>query len=122
LSYTKFDFSDLKTDKDTYSENDIIKVSFNIKNTGDMDGKEVAQLYVSDPESSVEKATQELKGFKKVMEKSGNTENVTIFLPAKELAYYDITKKSWVVEPGVYTLKIGKSSRNIVAETTVSIE
>lgn len=122
LSYTNFDFSDLKTDKNTYSESDTIKVSFNIKNMGDMDGKEVAQLYVSDPESSVEKATQELKGFKKVMVKSGSTENVTILLPAKELAYYDITKKSWVVEPGAYTLKIGKSSRNIVAETTISVE
>ncbi|MBU3821014.1 glycoside hydrolase family 3 C-terminal domain-containing protein [Flavobacteriaceae bacterium XHP0103] len=122
LSYTTFEFSNLKTDKPSYTENDMIQVSFSIKNTGNMDGKEVAQLYITDSESSVEKAAQELKGFKKVMVKSGSTVNVTILLPAKELAYYDVSKKDWVVEPGAYKLKIGKSSRDIVAETTVSIE
>jgi len=122
LSYTNFEFSDLKTNKESYTDNEIIEVTFNIKNTGDFDGKEVAQLYVSDPESSVEKAAQELKGFKKIFVKSGDSENVTILLNAKDLAYYNEAKKDWTVEKGAYILKIGKSSREIIKETSINIE
>ena len=75
LSYTSFDFSDLKTDKQNYGQEEIIQVSFSIKNTGITDGKEVAQLYVSHPGSTVEKADKELKAYKKVFVKSGATVN-----------------------------------------------
>ena len=122
LSYTEFGFSDLKTDKETYSEEDVIEVSFMLKNTGSMDGKEVAQLYVSDPESYVEKPAQELKGFQKVFLKSGSSKEVTILLPVKELAYYNEVRKEWLVEPGTYKIKIGKSSRELPIETSINIE
>jgi len=122
LSYTDFEFSNLKTDKVTYSTDDVIKVSLNIKNVGDVAGKEVVQLYVSNPKTEIEKAAQELKGFKKVMVKSGASENVTILLPTKELAYYDVDKKSWIVETGTYNLKIGNSSRNIKEQVLINIE
>tara|TARA_R110002050_G_scaffold1281_3_gene9240 strand:+ start:52009 stop:54213 length:2205 start_codon:yes stop_codon:yes gene_type:complete len=122
LSYTDFKFSDLKTNKETYSKNETIEVTFNIKNTGKLDGKEVAQLYISDPESTVQKAIQELKGFKKVFVKSGTTEKVILLLPVKELAYYNEAKKEWVVEPGIYNLKIGNSSRSIASEVSVTIK
>ena len=121
LSYTNFEISDLKTDKPSYLLDDNIEVSFSIKNAGNTDGKEVAQLYVSNPTSSVEKAAQELKGFKKVFVKSGDSKNVTITLPIKELAYYSEVKKEWVVEPGTYNLKIGKSSRDIIQEIQINI-
>lgn len=122
LSYTDFQFLDLKTDKEVYGNDDVIEVSFSIKNTGKMDGKEVAQLYVSKPDSKIERAAQELKGFKKVFVKNQASENVTVQLPLKELAYYDVDKKQWVVEPGTYKLKLGKSSRDIVAETIINIK
>ena len=122
LSYTNFEFSDLKTDKQTYTSEDMIKVSFTIKNTGKIDGKEVAQLYISDTESYVEKASQELKGFKKVFVKSGASEKITILLPAKELAYYNDVKKQWIVESGEYKIKIGNSSRSIKAEVLINIK
>jgi beta-glucosidase len=122
LSYTSFDFSDLKTDKQNYGQEESIQVSFSIKNTGITDGKEVAQLYVSHPGSSVEKAAKELKAYKKVFVKSGATVNATIGLPIKELAYYNDIKKEWTVEPGVYTIKIGKSSREIVSEISIEIK
>ncbi|MBE0424870.1 MAG: glycoside hydrolase family 3 C-terminal domain-containing protein [Lutibacter sp.] len=122
LSYTDFEFSNLKTDKVTYNADDLIKVTVNIKNVGDVTGKEVVQLYVSNPKTKIEKAAQELKGFKKVMVKSGASENVTILLPAKELAYYDVAKKSWIVEAGTYKLKIGNSSRNIKEEVSINIK
>jgi beta-glucosidase len=121
MSYTTFEFSDLKTDKETYNADAIIEVTFNIKNTGKVDGKEVAQLYISDPESYVEKAAQELKGFQKIFLKSGASETVTIQLPAKELAYYNEVKKEWLVEPGTYKIKIGNSSRNIKGVVSINI-
>ncbi|MFG6685781.1 glycoside hydrolase family 3 C-terminal domain-containing protein [Mariniflexile sp. HNIBRBA6329] len=121
LSYTTFEFSNLKTDKTAYDKDDMIKVSFDLKNTGTTDGKEVAQLYISDEESYVEKAAQELKGFQKISVKSGETKHVTITLPAKELAYYNEVKKEWLVESGSYKIKIGNSSRGIKAETKINI-
>jgi beta-glucosidase len=122
LSYTNFEFSEIKTNKAEYSENDTIEVSFSIKNTGNFDGKEVAQLYVSKPTSTVKRAAQELKGFQKVLVKSGTSENVTIQIPAKELAYFDVTKNDWVVEKGTYLLKIGNSSRNILSEIAITVK
>ncbi|MFI1772379.1 glycoside hydrolase family 3 C-terminal domain-containing protein [Thalassobellus citreus] len=122
LSYTNFEFSDLKTDKGSYTENEIIEVTFTIKNAGDVDGKEVAQLYISDPKSYVEKAAQELKGFKKVFVKSGTSEHVSIQVPVKELAYYNEVKKEWLVESGTYNIKIGNSSRSIKKEIQITIE
>jgi beta-glucosidase len=82
----------------------------------------VAQLYVSKPNSAVQRAAKELKGFKKVLVKSGASEKVTIMVPVKELAYYNEDKNQWVVEPGTYSVKIGKSSRDIPIETSINIE
>jgi beta-glucosidase len=122
LSYSNFEFSNLKTDQFEYQENDTINVSFTIKNTGDFDGKEVAQLYVSKPKSSIKRAAQELKGFQKVLVKSRASENATILLPVKELAYYNVAKKDWVIEPGTYVLKLGNSSTAVKEEVSVTIK
>ena len=121
LSYTNFEFSNLKTDKENYNADETINVTFTLKNTGDVDGKEVAQLYVSDPDSHVEKPAKELKGFTKVLVNSGASKTVSMQLPVKELAYYNEVKKEWLVEPGIYHIKLGNSSRHIVAEASVHI-
>jgi beta-glucosidase len=122
LSYTTFDIKNVKANKtEAYSENDTIFVSVDIENTGNNNGKEVVQLYVTKSNSIVERAAQELKGFDKVMVNSGETVTVVIALPVKELAYYNVDKKSWVVEPGAYTLKIGNSSRDIKEEIIIEI-
>ncbi|MBD0777093.1 glycoside hydrolase family 3 C-terminal domain-containing protein [Maribacter sp. ANRC-HE7] len=121
LSYTDFEFSDISTSKELYTEEDEIQINFTIKNIGDRDGKEVAQLYVSHPGSAVEKAAKELKGFKKVFVKSGESQNTVINIPVKELAYYQEASKNWVVEKGTYILKIGNSSRNILQEVSIKI-
>jgi beta-glucosidase len=122
LSYSSFKISDLKTNKDVYKEGDVIELTFKLTNTSKIDGKEVAQLYVTDPESSVEKAAQELKGFKKVFVKGGATEEVTIQLPVEELAFYDVKTNDWKVEAGAYIFKIGNSSRNLVEEAAIVVE
>ncbi|MRX62815.1 beta-glucosidase [Maribacter luteus] len=121
LSYTDFEFSNISTNKDSYSEDEDIQINLTIKNTGIRDGKEVAQVYVSHPGSSIEKAAKELKGFKKVFIKSGATQDAIISIPVKELAYYQVSTKKWVVEKGTYILKIGNSSRNILGEVSIKI-
>src|SRR5690606_1230760 len=116
LSYTTFALGNAKADKTEYAQNETISVTVEVKNTGKVDGKEVVQLYSSKADSKVSRAAKELKGFKKVMVKSGNTETVRIKVPVKELAYYDVAAKKWTVEPGKYTFKIGTSSRDIKTE------
>ncbi|MBF4517214.1 glycoside hydrolase family 3 C-terminal domain-containing protein [Flavobacterium sp. ANB] len=122
LSYTTFAFENAKADKTSYAVNETIEVSVEVKNTGKVDGKEVVQLYAAKGDSKVTRAAKELKGFKKVLVKSGSSETVTIQIPVKELAYYDVTAKKWTVEPGKYTLKVGNSSRDIKKEIVVTIK
>lgn len=122
LSYTTFAFENAKADKTSYAENDVITISVDVKNTGKVDGKEVVQLYASKSDSKVSRASKELKGFKKVLVKAGNSETVSIKLPVKELAYYDVASKKWVVEAGKYTLKVGNSSRDIKKEIAITIK
>jgi beta-glucosidase len=122
LSYTSFAIENAKTAKNEYSTEETISVLVEVKNTGKVDGKEVVQLYASKVDSKIKRAAQELKGFKKVNVKAGNIENVTLQIPVKELAYYDVATKKWIVEPGKYTLKLGNSSRNNQSEVTVTIK
>ena len=122
LSYTTFNIKNVKANtNDAYTVEDTIYISVDIENTGNSNGKEVVQLYVTKLNSEVERAAQELKGFDKVMVNSGQTITSVLALPVKELAYFNVDKKSWVVEPGVYTLKIGNSSRNIKEEISITI-
>jgi beta-glucosidase len=123
LSYTTFEFANAKADKKDYAADDTITVTVEVKNTGKADGKEVVQLYASKTGSSkVTRANKELKGFTKALVKSGTTETVTIKVPVKELAYYDVTAKKWTVEPGTYTFKLGSSSRDIKSEVSVTVK
>ena len=122
LSYTSFTFDNAKADKTSYAQNETISVTVEVKNTGKVDGKEVVQLYAAKSDSKITRAAKELKGFKKVLVKSGSTNTVTIQVPVKELAYYDVAAKKWTVEPGKYILKVGNSSRDIKKEIPVTIK
>ena len=122
LSYSTFDIKNVQVEKEDYSKSETIYVTLDVENIGEYDGKEVVQLYVSKPNSEVERATQELKGFKKVLVEKGQTKTVTLELPVKELAYYNVEQKSWTIEPGDYSLKIGNSSRDIKNELNINIK
>ncbi|UOB18736.1 glycoside hydrolase family 3 C-terminal domain-containing protein [Abyssalbus ytuae] len=122
LSYATFEFSEVKTNKQEYTEEDIVSVEVLVKNTGRRNGKEVVQVYISKPGSKVERAAKELKGFCKVEVAPGNEELVTISFPVKELAFYNVNTKSWEVEKGDYTIKVGNSSRNIKSEISIEIK
>ena len=122
LSYTTFAFDNAKTDKTSYAVTETITVSVEVKNTGKVDGKEVIQLYASKSDSKITRAAQELKGFQKTDVKAGGSNTITIKVPVKELAYYDVASKKWTVEPGKYTLKLGNSCRDIKKEIIVTIK
>lgn len=121
LTYTTFSYSDLKLSRKSIEANDIVEVTFNIGNTGNYDSDEVAQLYVSFPDSKVERPIRELKGFSRVMVKRGETRGVTIYLKANDLMYWDDNNNRWTLEPGRVRLFVGPSSvdRKLEGEITV---
>ena len=88
-------------------------VSFTVTNTGKRYGQEIAQLYLHQNKCSVERPFKELKGFTKVGLKPGESKQVTIKLPHRALQYYDTESKRWKDEPGMFTVLIGASSRDI---------
>ena len=111
LSYTAFAISDALVKK----QNGGIMVTADVKNIGEMSGKEVIQVYLSKvyPAEGVERPYQELKGFEKTSDLApGEKEQVKIWIPWRELAVYDEERAAWVIESGDYLLKMGKSSRD----------
>jgi beta-glucosidase len=121
LSYTTFTWSKPSVDKTNVKADGTVTVSFTLTNSGKVDGAETAQLYVSKPKSEVTRAAKELKAFKKVFLKAGESRLVTLEVPASSFAYYDESKSSWAVEPGSYTLLLGNSSRDTKGKLTVNI-
>ena len=113
LSYTRFEYSGIHTNKNTYDSSETINITINLKNMGAYDGKETAQFYVSKLGSSVERADKELKAFKKVEVGKGQKKAISVSIPVKNLAYFDSHSMRWVVEPGEYTISAGGSSRDI---------
>lgn len=121
LSYTDFKYSSLKLSKKKIKDTDELTVSFKIKNTGKVDGAEVAQIYVSAPESKIFKADKELRAFKKVFLEAGEEQTVTITLDKRAFAYYNVNIKDWHVESGEYKILVGASSRDILLDGKVNI-
>jgi len=109
LSYTKFNYSKPKLLNTNFDTNSIIKVQVDVTNTGDMDGDEVVQLYIRDKVSSVTRPVKELKGYKRVHIKVGETKNVIFEITPESLAFYDIDM-NFVVEPGSFNIMTGSSS------------
>ncbi len=122
LSYTTFKYSGLSTTKKTYKTTDKITVTLKVANAGKYAGKETVQLYVSKPGSAIERADKELKAFKKVTIAAGETASVTLNIPVKDLAYYDVKSSKWVVEPGKYQLLAGTSSRDIAQTADITVQ
>lgn len=122
LSYTSFTWSKPTVAYGNAKADEVVKVSFTLTNSGTADGAETAQLYVSKPKSSVTRASKELKAYKKVFLKAGESRQVTIEVPVSAFAYYNEAKAGWEVEPGAYTILIGNSSRDIKGKTTVMVQ
>ena len=105
LSYTTFAYSDLKVSPH--------EVSLAVRNTGSREGAEVVQLYVGDKHSSVDRPVKELKGFRRVVLKPGETKTVSFALDKSALSYYSTARHDWVAEPGTFEVLVGASSRDI---------
>jgi len=119
LSYTTFKYENLKLDKAEINKNESIKASINVTNTGAFDGEEVVQLYIRDLVASITRPVKELRDFKKIVLKAGETKTVDFIIDSKSLEFYTANRK-WEVEPGDFEVFIGgdSSTKN---KTTFSI-
>ena len=112
LTYTNFTYSGLKSEKKSLKNNEVVNINFNLQNNGNFDSDEVTQLYVSFPESKVERPVIALKGFKRVFVAKGETVQVSIPLKASDLTYWDVDKQTFVLEKGTLKYSIGSSSED----------
>ena len=122
LSYTSFEISNLRCDKEAFGDGGQLTVRVDVKNTGDRFGKEVVQLYVAAKNSTVARPVKELKGFAKAALQPGETKTVEMTIDDRALSYYDEELKDWYAPSGEYALLAGDSSDHITAEGTVRFE
>ncbi|MDO5338175.1 MAG: glycoside hydrolase family 3 C-terminal domain-containing protein [Eubacteriales bacterium] len=113
LSYTEFDYSDLKLSRKTITNHDRLTVSCRVKNIGERPGKEVVQLYVGVMNSSVKRPKRELKGFRKIFLMPGEEKEVVFELESKAFAYFEPKIHDWFIESKDVQISIGSSSRDI---------
>ena len=119
LSYTDFEYSELKINKlNKYS----YEISVKVMNIGKRAGGEIVQLYIKSPASNIYKAEKELKGFKKIFLEPGESGNVEILLDERSFAFYNVNIPGWHVEAGVYEIQIGASSKEIKLGQTITVE
>ena len=121
LSYTSFEYSDLKLSKTAFKDTDGVEVSLTVKNTGAVDGKEIVQLYVSDKTGVEIRPEKELKGFEKVFLKAGESKVVSFKLDQRSFAYWNTDTKQWYAASGTYEIIIGASSRDLRLSAKVDV-
>ena len=115
LSYTEFEYANAKVSKPVMKKGGRLEVSVEVKNVGERDGAEIVQLYIADPEASIDRPSKELKGFEKVYLKAGQTAKVTFEISEEALSYFDADRHAWVAEPGEFQALLATSSRDIKA-------
>lgn len=121
LSYTEFQYSDLNLSHETMDENETLTVSFKVKNIGETDGAEVAQLYVADRVSTIYRPEKELKAFKKVFLKAGEETEITFELSKRDFAFFNVYSGEFQVESGEFAILIGASSRDMRLAKAVTV-
>lgn len=121
LSYTSFEYSDIKLSADKIKDTDTLTLTYKIKNTGAVAGAEISQVYVSDRESTVFRPVKELRAFNKVYLEPGEEKEISIELSKRAFAYYNVNIMDWHVESGEFDIMVGASSRDIRLEATVNV-
>jgi len=120
LSYTNFDYSNLKLSSSSFSNK--ITATIAIKNTGKVAGKEAVQLYISAPAKTLDKPSEELKAFAKTkLLQPGESQTVSFDIDAADLSSFDTNRESWIAEAGTYSIKVGASSKNIKQTATFDL-
>lgn len=122
LSYTSFEYSDIKLRKKNLTKGEGTKVTFTVKNTGDVAGSEIAQVYVGKAQSKVFRAPKELKGFVKVHLDPGEEKKLSVELDDRAFAFWNTATNDWCVESGEYNILVGASSRDIKLEAVVKMK
>jgi beta-glucosidase len=120
LSYTAFKYANLTVAPASTSDA-LFTVSFDVTNTGDREGADVAQVYIADGHAKIERPAKELKGFQKTNLKPGETKHVSLPLGARSFAYFDPATKHWTIAPGNFEVLLGRSSQEIVLKGNVSV-
>ena len=121
LSYTSFEYSDLKISKTTIGSAETTELSFTLKNTGKVAGEEVVQLYIQDPVASVVRPLKELKDFQKVSLQPGESKQIRFGINHEKLAFYN-RDLQWVAEPGIFNLMIGAASDDIKLQQVLELK
>jgi len=112
LSYTTFDYSNLRILPKEINNEGTIEITLDVKNTGNVKGDEVVQLYINDVISSTSKPVKELKGYEKISLEPGEQKTVSLKLLPEDLSLFD-RDMNFVVEPGTFEVMVGSSSRDI---------
>jgi len=121
LSYTKFDFSNLKA-RSVEGRVSTWRVTANVRNTGSRAGAEVAQLYIHDGHSKIDRPAHELKAFQRVELKPGESKTVEFLLSRDAFSYWNPDTKAWQLDPGTFEIQIGASSRDILLRENVELK
>ena len=121
LSYTSFKYSNLNIEKTSFKAGSTVKFQIDIENTGEVDGKEIVQVYIRDVDSSVERPLKELKDFQKVQLNSGIKKTLHFTLTERDFAFWDVKTENWVVEPGQFEILVGAASNKILAKELLEI-
>ncbi len=121
LSYTTFQYGNLKLSADKIKADGEVSVSVAVTNTGKRAGDEVVQLYTHQVKCSVKRPARELRGFQRISLAPGETKTVTLNLPAAKLAFWDEKTHGFVVEPGAFDLMIGASSADIRQQGQIEV-
>ncbi|MGB9681832.1 MAG: beta-glucosidase [bacterium] len=121
LSYSTFEYTEISVDKKEINDNETVTVTVKIKNTGNIPGKEIVQLYIRDVESSIIRPEKELKGFEKIELQPQEEKSVTFTLDKRAFAYYNVDIKDWYVETGEFEILIGSSSKDIYLKEIIKV-
>ncbi|MBR0413567.1 MAG: glycoside hydrolase family 3 C-terminal domain-containing protein [Clostridia bacterium] len=122
LSYTKFKYTAIKLSSTSIKDSDEVTVSFKVKNTGDVAGAEIAQVYVADKESTIFRPEKELKAFAKVFLEPGEQKEVKLVLDKRAFAFYNVAIHDWCVESGEFDILVGASSRDIRLKAALKVK
>lgn len=122
LSYTSFEYSDMKVSSNNFTDAEGVTVTLKVKNTGKVAGKEVVQLYVTDVKSTLMRPEKELKKFAKIKLNPGEEKEISLQLDGRDFSYFDAHRGMWIAESGAFVIGVGSSSRDLRVSETVQLQ
>ena len=122
LSYTKFEYSNLKLNSDKIKKDGEVELQFTIQNTGKLKGDEVAQVYVHKDNANIKVPINQLKRFQRVTLSPGESKTLSFKIPASELSFYSTRTNDFEIDPGLWEIQIGSSSKDIRLKKDITIQ